>query len=120
VEVTREKGTEKPSPQNLPTSSALRRLLLRPSGYCTPQSSGSPNCPKSDVPMVQRTATKGQNAGKQFAGYPNFPLCREIVRIEKVGGESCFKVRNKTIVFKNLVAEEAQGTPVGTPAASSI
>ncbi|QDU94109.1 DUF2726 domain-containing protein [Lignipirellula cremea] len=43
-----------------------------------PPQSGSPVCPKCDVPMVQRTASKGQNAGKQFWGCQNYPKCREI------------------------------------------
>jgi hypothetical protein len=40
--------------------------------------SGPPICPKCDVPMVQRTASKGRNAGQQFWGCPNFPKCREV------------------------------------------
>lgn len=37
---------------------------------------GSPLCPKCNLPMVQRTA-KGRNAGQQFWGCPNYPKCRE-------------------------------------------
>lgn len=44
-----------------------------------PAQSRSPNCPKCNVPMVQRTATKGDKAGKQFWGCTNYPRCREIV-----------------------------------------
>lgn len=40
-----------------------------------------PNCPRCGVPMKLRTATKGANAGQQFYGCPNYPNCREIVRI---------------------------------------
>lgn len=36
----------------------------------------SPNC---GVPMLQRTASKGANRGKQFWGCPNYPKCREVV-----------------------------------------
>ena len=39
----------------------------------------TPICPKCGVPMVQRTASKWQYAGKQFWGCSNFPRCREIV-----------------------------------------
>ena len=37
----------------------------------------TPICPKCDVPMVMRTATKGKNEGKIFWGCTNFPKCRE-------------------------------------------
>lgn len=36
-----------------------------------------PSCPKCDVPMVQRTAQKGENRGMQFWGCPNYPRCRQ-------------------------------------------
>ena len=36
-------------------------------------------CPKCSMPMVLRKATKGQNAGKEFYGCPNYPQCKEIV-----------------------------------------
>jgi hypothetical protein len=39
----------------------------------------SPVCPKCGIPMVSRTASKGQNAGKQFWGCSNYPRCREVV-----------------------------------------
>jgi len=39
----------------------------------------SPLCPKCGIPMVSRTASKGQNAGKQFWGCSNYPRCREVV-----------------------------------------
>ena len=35
-------------------------------------------CPKCNIPMVQRKATKGKNAGKEFYGCPNYPDCTEI------------------------------------------
>lgn len=43
--------------------------------------SAPPNCPRCGVPMVLRTAAKGANAGQQFYGCPNYPECREIVRV---------------------------------------
>jgi len=39
----------------------------------------SPNCPKCDVPMVERKATKGRNAGQAFFGCPNYPRCRQVI-----------------------------------------
>ena len=39
----------------------------------------SPLCPKCGIPMVNRTAAKGQNAGKQFWGCSNYPRCKEVV-----------------------------------------
>lgn len=38
-----------------------------------------PSCPKCDVPMVERKATKGKNAGQTFFGCPNYPRCRQVV-----------------------------------------
>jgi ssDNA-binding Zn-finger/Zn-ribbon topoisomerase 1 len=40
------------------------------------------NCPKCGVPMLKRKSTKGENAGKEFYGCPNFPKCREIRNID--------------------------------------
>jgi hypothetical protein len=40
--------------------------------------SGTPICPKCGIPMVQRIATKGENAGKQFWGCVNYPRCRGV------------------------------------------
>lgn len=42
-------------------------------------SQATPICPKCNVPMVQRVASKGKNAGKQFWGCSNYPKCREVV-----------------------------------------
>ena len=41
-----------------------------------------PVCPKCNVEMVKRTASRGANAGQHFWGCPNFPNCREIRSIE--------------------------------------
>lgn len=39
-------------------------------------------CPKCSTPMVIRKASKGQNAGKEFYGCPNYPKCKEITSVE--------------------------------------
>jgi hypothetical protein len=39
-------------------------------------------CPKCNVPMVVRKATKGGNAGKEFYGCINYPKCKEVIRKE--------------------------------------
>jgi hypothetical protein len=36
-----------------------------------------PLCPRCQVPMVLRTATRGDHAGQQFYGCPNYPKCKE-------------------------------------------
>jgi very-short-patch-repair endonuclease len=41
-------------------------------------SSGLPICPKCNLPMVERVASKGPNKGKQFWGCQNYPRCREV------------------------------------------
>lgn len=38
-------------------------------------------CPKCNVPMVLRKASRGQNAGKEFYGCTNYPNCKEIINI---------------------------------------
>ena len=38
-------------------------------------------CPKCGAEMLKRTATKGDNVGKEFYGCSNFPRCRGIVTI---------------------------------------
>jgi hypothetical protein len=37
-----------------------------------------PICPKCGLPMVVRTAVKGEHHGEKFYGCPNFPKCREV------------------------------------------
>lgn len=44
-------------------------------------SSDVPSCGKCGVVMVLRQATKGENAGRQFYGCPNYPRCKEIVTV---------------------------------------
>ena len=36
-----------------------------------------PTCPKCGVPMVVRTAGRGERRGERFYGCPNYPKCRE-------------------------------------------
>ena len=43
----------------------------------------APICPKCNVPMVLRTATKGERSGKKFWGCTNYPKCRSIVNVEE-------------------------------------
>lgn len=56
----------------------VRRPPVDAIGQSTP-----PLCPRHGVPMVLRTARQGANAGQQFYGCPNYPDCREIVRLEQ-------------------------------------
>jgi len=41
-----------------------------------------PLCPKCGVPMVLRTARKGNTPGQQFYGCPNYPRCRAVIPIK--------------------------------------
>ena len=45
--------------------------------------SAVPICPKCGIPMVLRTATKGEYKGKQFYGCKNFPQCREVKPVKE-------------------------------------
>lgn len=65
---------------------ALLAQYLKPSGpsndISVPVASMSPPlCPKCGVPMVMRTASRGQHQGKPFYGCPNYPRCREMVTV---------------------------------------
>jgi hypothetical protein len=42
-----------------------------------------PLCPKCGLPMVLRTANKGDRKGQQFYGCSNFPDCREVMQIPR-------------------------------------
>lgn len=42
-----------------------------------------PVCSKCSIPMILRTATKGERSGKKFWGCSNYPKCRSIVNVEE-------------------------------------
>ena len=48
--------------------------VTKPEAY---QGTSAPMCPKCEVEMVRRTATKGERSGQPFYGCPNYPKCRE-------------------------------------------
>ncbi|MCW3095676.1 MAG: hypothetical protein JWL77_1294 [Chthonomonadaceae bacterium] len=49
----------------------------------TPAStSGPPACPKCSIPMVLRTAQRGERQGRQFYGCSNYPRCREVINLD--------------------------------------
>lgn len=56
-----------------------------PSNETPPENvaSGAPFCPRCGAPMVLRTATKGERAGRKFYGCSTYPRCRGIVNLEK-------------------------------------
>ena len=41
-----------------------------------------PVCPKCDVPMVQRKASRGKHRGKRFWACPSYPDCKNIIAID--------------------------------------
>ena len=43
----------------------------------------APVCQRCGVPMVKRIAKKGEYAGREFWGCPNFPRCRNMIPIDK-------------------------------------
>jgi hypothetical protein len=47
------------------------------SGSETAAAGTAPMCPKCGVPMVLRTAGRGERRGERFYGCPNYPNCRE-------------------------------------------
>jgi ssDNA-binding Zn-finger/Zn-ribbon topoisomerase 1 len=42
---------------------------------------GPPECPSCKIPMLLRTAAKGQHVGKQFWGCRQFPKCRCVINL---------------------------------------
>jgi hypothetical protein len=44
-----------------------------------PPGTDGPLCPKCGVPMVKRTAKRGEHQGTAFYGCPNYPQCREML-----------------------------------------
>ena len=53
------------------------RETPEPSGPETVAAGAAPVCPKCGVPMVVRTAGRGERRGERFYGCPNYPKCRE-------------------------------------------
>ena len=43
----------------------------------------APICPRCGVPMVKRKAKRGEYAGREFWGCPNYPKCRNLVPIDQ-------------------------------------
>jgi hypothetical protein len=41
----------------------------------------APSCPKCGIPMVLRTAGRGDRQGEQFYGCSNYPKCRETIKL---------------------------------------
>jgi hypothetical protein len=66
-----------------------RELEAQLSPYLQPQISQSepelaattPLCPKCGVPMVKRTAKRGNQQGQAFYGCPNYPKCYEMLPV---------------------------------------
>lgn len=44
-----------------------------------PATGTAPPCPVCGIPMVARTASRGERTGEQFWGCPNYPRCRRTV-----------------------------------------
>ena len=48
-----------------------------PAAAPAPAVAAPPMCPKCGVPLVLRTASRGDRPGSKFYGCPNYPRCRE-------------------------------------------
>ncbi|MDY0341463.1 MAG: DUF2726 domain-containing protein [Coriobacteriia bacterium] len=58
--------------------SANLKAAQPPASAVTPDLNvGTPSCPKCGVPMVLRTASRGDRKGEQFYGCSNYPKCKE-------------------------------------------
>ena len=58
---------------------ALTGVFNRPQVITVVQNNKLFLCPKCSIPMVLRKATKGQNAGREFYGCPNYPQCKQVI-----------------------------------------
>jgi predicted RNA-binding Zn-ribbon protein involved in translation (DUF1610 family) len=65
------------APQSIPASALASPALANEAPYC----------PKCGERMVLRTARSGKQAGQQFFGCPNYPKCRMILPVKKVGAD---------------------------------
>ena len=72
----KEKVTLPVTPPQAQPQTQLQPAITKPTGSV-------PTCPKCGIPMVLRTATKGENKGKQFYGCKNFPRCREVKPVKE-------------------------------------
>lgn len=63
---------------------ALFQAALQPAAADAPPKPGSaaqaPICPKCGIPMVRRTARRGNTPGQQFWGCVNYPRCQAIIQ----------------------------------------
>ena len=69
-------STAAPRPTPTPRPAAAPPATAAPPRR-TENPSPTPVCPKCDIPMVQRGATKGPNKGNPFWGCSNYPQCRD-------------------------------------------
>ena len=51
-------------------------------------SENPPLCPTHQIPMRERTAKRGKNAGNKFWGCPEWPNCNEIINFESNSSET--------------------------------
>jgi hypothetical protein len=75
----------------VPSAPTLLRTLLEPLRGVTRQETRPPAvetvkvtpwCPRCEIPMVLRTAQRGENKGQQFYGCTNYPRCRQIIPLD--------------------------------------
>ncbi len=59
--------------------------MAPPAATVTVAAGATPTCPRCGIPMVVRTAKKGEYRGSQFWGCPNYPQCRETIPIPGSG-----------------------------------
>lgn len=76
-------GASVPPPPHPSTGSVPGGVKEKSSGGLS--GSEAPACPKCGAPMVLRTAKSGANAGGSFWGCRNYPRCREILAVQKLG-----------------------------------
>jgi hypothetical protein len=67
-------------PHVVPGSAAPSPPLATASAPVIQKESAVPDCPKCGIPMVLRTAGRGDRQREQFYGCANYPKCRETIK----------------------------------------
>ena len=57
-------------------------VAYRPVPHPADVAGSVPWCPRCEIPMVLRTAQRGDNKGQQFYGCTNYPRCRQIIPLD--------------------------------------
>lgn len=70
------------NPVAVPNENSSPTATLAPPPLAEPANTANPICPRCNILMVQRTASRGKHKGKRFWACPSYPDCKKIVAID--------------------------------------